>query len=349
VFQYLADVPLSQTTFFDDVTSDHLQEAMVTDGWIGPPDDDAATFPGGPLRHPCVVASSFLAGHNRQMVCFSEPGTTHAWPAAYYAPHSERIIKTLSRGPDLVVLTDGHPYVYTGVHPSAMSPLKLAESVPLAHPDAAIEVQGYVFFASQSGLFSIGPDNRIEKVSHAWFLDEQWAALDPTTMRFYQHRNYLLIDCAGDVLTGPRLLAVNVADIEQAPRWFDINIQAGWTGTGLDQLYYVPDGSSTLYRFNEGSAMPYRWRSADYSFHEPKSFSCIRVRVSGDVDPIVTVRARRHDGFYFEHSFTYPASRHPWRYLPGGFRGEVWSVEISGTAIVRSVELAQSPGELTHV
>lgn len=109
VFQFLAEVAFGTAIYYDQTFSGDLQEPIISDGWLPPPNTDTTLYPNGTMEKVVVMGTETLVGHNKRLVCFAEPDAAHAWPVDYYKVFSEEIITIQSAGANVVVLTDSHP------------------------------------------------------------------------------------------------------------------------------------------------------------------------------------------------------------------------------------------------
>lgn len=339
VYQFVAEVPIEDTQYIDRIPSSDLAEAIFTDSWIGPPDDNAALFPNGPLQHICVVGEAFLCGHNKKMVCFSEPRTTHAWPAEYYHLFQEKVIRTVTYGGDVIVLTDDTPYSIQGVHPSSMSRVRLAEPAPCINPDAVCVVAGSVFYAGDRGLYAISGTS-VQLVSDALYDVSQWQALNPKTMRFSRHQNLLHIHLDSGVT-----LVLDPVNPTNGISTLSLDFQATHTDPETGNLHYS-DSSGDVYKHDSAADRDsISYESKHYRFFDAIAFNYGRVRANKyPVD--VTIHARRLSGTKWSYTKTVTNDR--FFQLPVRSQMIEWWIEVNGDVDIRAVGLSTSLQELTN-
>lgn len=337
VYQFLADVPITEGTYVDRTVSSDLQEALTTEDWLGPPDDNVTYFPNGPLRHICVVSEAFLCGHNSKMVCFSEPRVSHAWPTDYYMVFSETCVRTVNYGPDVVLLTDDHPYIISGVHPASASRMRLGQPAPCVNPEAAIEVAGSVFFAGKRGLYVI-EGTSVQLVSDTFFTAKQWRNLKPEQMMFGRHHENLLIR-----LWDGRVLAFDPTNPTGGFTTLIIDCKSMYTDPESGGLIFS-DTNGELFEFDAADTfMPVRYESKHYRFHQPMNMYAARVRANKyPVD--VTIVGERRNGDQYDYTKTVEADT--FFYVPTKSDTVEWFFRVNGDVDIRSIGLATSIQEL---
>ncbi len=337
LYQYVNEVPVTAGTYVDRLISARLQEAARTQSWTGPPDDDTALYPSGPLRNLCTVSEAFLCGHNKHTVCFSEPGVTHAWPVDYYQVFSERVVRAIPYGSDVAVLTDEFPYILTGVHPSSMGRMKMPTPAPCINEDAVAVVAGAVIYAGERGLYALS-SNGVELISEGLYDLRQWRNLKPETMKFYVYGDVLFIR----VDTG-KVLVFDASNSAGGVADFGTTIKAGFTDT-TDGKFYFLDEANQLQEF-EGSSvrLPVSYESKHFRFHSPVNF--IYGRVRAEKFPItITFKSVTVGGT--EKTFTKTVTDDRFFYLPAGSIMTEWWVEVSGRVKIRSIALATTLEEV---
>ena len=341
VFQFLAEVPLATTSYVDRTPSSQLGEEMITDDWFGPPDDNTSLYPNGPLRHIGAHPSGFMFGHTKHELAFSEPGTTHAWPVRYQQSVREEIVTCCLTGGDIVVLTKGVPYVFNGLSPAAMSPVRIPEPLPCVSQDAVVEVNGTVFYASKNGLVAVS-GNSAQVVSSGFFRDVDWRALNPATMRFGQYDDKVFI-----YRTGQTTLIFDPVNPDDGLRFLDLNPVVYTTEEGTGDLLYVAvgDATRTVKKFNDvlNSPMSLTYVSKEYRLPSPTAFAFCKV-LSDTYPFTLTVYARKTNGTVTSRAFSVTSSK-PFA-LPSGFLADAWWFGVTGSPQIHSVVLAHSKSEV---
>lgn len=187
-YQFVKEFDLSRTTR-DEVLSADLGEIIPSTTWDPPPTgmDGITAMPNG-----------MMVGFKGRNLHFCEPYYPHAYPPEYDRAIDYEIIGIASFGNSVAVMTEGWPYIITGVHPRNVNvrPIKVNLSCVSA---ASIATDGNkVYFASSEGLVEI--DDTGARVVTKQFADkEDWALYSPTTMvgSFYEGRYYGFYDFSG--------------------------------------------------------------------------------------------------------------------------------------------------------
>ena len=73
VFQFVAEVNMSATTYEDSSDNADLEEIIPSTYWIAPPDDDTNLYPDGPMKGLTALPNGVFAGFTGKRICFSEP------------------------------------------------------------------------------------------------------------------------------------------------------------------------------------------------------------------------------------------------------------------------------------
>lgn len=344
VYQFVGEAEASGGVFLDNLPAGDLADPPFSDDWIGPPDLDVAMHPNGPMRKVIDVGSSFLAGHNDRMVCFSEPGTTHAFPVSYYQVFAETLVTICSAGSDIVVLTNSTPYRLSGAHPSALSPTRLATPAPCVSERAVTEVAGMVFFATRNGMFAID-GYELVNVSSQYMTEEEWQAIGPETMIFSNYDGRVFMHAPAVAKT----FVYDPGTPDDGFRTVGVNPQATAQLEDSNDLVFVPTGASAISVFDSApsSFMAFEWRSKVYQTNDPVVLSY--GKVSANSYPVTVVfNMRKLDGV--NASFTKVVANDRFFPLPFSNRSRHWwcsatSTEGAVRPEIRSIQLASSPEE----
>lgn len=344
VYQFVDEVPIHTKEYVDKHLSKDLQEAIYTDNWIGAPDDNIELFPNGPMRNVLMHPAGFLVGHNKHELVFSEPYTTHAFPADYHQAVAETIVGIALAGNDVFVGTNSAPRIFSGVHPASMSPVRLPEPWPCVSPQAVKEVGGRIFYASSVGLVAVSGYTQ-EVVSRDFIADHQWLAMKPATMRFAEYEGRLIIftEDAGTWL-------FDTARIAEGFRRLDFNADVYFNDAWTNELVYSINNNTRdtaiLYSFgrNKTDRMPLRFISRVIKQPFPCNFPFVKVRANKY--PVEFTIYVWNDNILRQEQ---KVVLHGPNYGLTGLRGRYtrWQFVFEGKPEIRSVELATNPTELS--
>lgn len=344
-YQFLTDIDLTlgATQFVDDVFTGDLLESPLNEDWVGPPDTNVTLYPNGPLEKIIPVAGEFLAGHNERILCFSEPGATHAWPVEYYKVQQERIVTISTAGANIVVLTDGFPYVVTGVHPSTMSTTRLADQVPCASALGVAEINDAVYYVAENGLYKVD-GFRVMNVLGEYMTESEWKALGPSSIRLSTYDDRLFISSELMGIT----YVLDPQNLMDALRTVSVDPQCVVQLEDTSGLAFIKRGTNKLVEFDAHGTefMAVDWKSKVYQSPTPVNYACARVR-SKSFPVTVSFRCDHSD----VHTYTKEVTSDEWFWLDLPHRATKWWVQVSSTAGVTrpeifNIQLASSPEEV---
>jgi hypothetical protein len=266
-YAFVAEIPLAQTSYTDDLRAEALGSAIATIGWTPPPTN---------LKGIVSMAGGLLAGFVGNTVYFSEPYYPHAWPVRYSLNVPHQIVGLGAMGSTLVVMTDLYPFIITGTTPGAMSVEKASIPEPcVSKRSIAVDETG-VIYASPNGLVNIGRGAQ-GVVTNNLFRRDEWQEFAPTTLvgAVFEGRYFGFFQSP---TRGNRCLILT-RDDTPALALFD----AAALGTHVDirnaKLYYVALSDGKIYEADADDAVPfnYQWMSKRFALPSATSFSALKV------------------------------------------------------------------------
>jgi len=320
IYQFVADLPASASSYTDEIFSEQLGRALPSVEWDMPDPRmvGLTALPGG-----------ILAGFFGNTLCFSESYLPHAWPVGYQLAFSDDIVAIGATSSGLVVATTGQPYLVTGSSPDAMAPIRLDVDQPCVAARSLVDMGEYVLYASPEGLVAAaGGDARVATAQV--FSKDQWQALQPETIHAYRHDGrYLAFYAGGCFIFTPG----------EGVEFFDVSAGGGYYDIADDRLYLIQGGAITAW--GQGEPMTYTWRSRLHELPPGSAgFSCAKVIAR---DYPVTLRLFADGETILEHAVD---DAQLFR-LPGGFTlSRDWEIELEGVHEIHSVQIATSPTEL---
>jgi hypothetical protein len=330
-FQFLAEIPVAQTTFTDTTSQAALGEILPSEDWVAPP----AT-----LRGLKMMANNVSLGFLENTLYLSEPNLPHAWPHQVAVDH--KIVGVGTFGQAAVVLTESYPYVVTAVDPAAATSEKLALPQACVSEDSIVDTGNSVIYASPDGLVQIGSGG-IDIVTKNLFTKEKWQEYNPTSIRatIYENR-YMAFFTKADGTRG--ILVFDFSGQGATLTTADINLTVPVTATyhdaKTDTLYMAQGGN--IVRYDAGSPINYQWRSKSFRMPYSLNFGFGQV-ISGTYPMTMKIYA---DGVLKQTKTV--TSGEAFR-LPSGFRALDWSFEVSGAGRVTQVCISTSIEELKQV
>lgn len=324
-WQFIADVPLANAGWTDNVPLGEEGEELISMDWVPPP----------VLSQMVPMASSFVAGFTKNTLCYSEGRLPHAWPEGYRYPLNYQIVGLKPTQNGLLIATSGKPYWAFGADPASAIPVELDANHPCLSARSLVDMGGYVIYASNDGLVAVAGQD--VKVVSAEFID-----------RFTWLRDFAPASIVAFAYEGRYVFSVGNV-------WwaFDPADGGGFsTLTGLAvlpnvlrQAYYDAKRDVTVLLNTSGVAYDvlakqgstFTWKSKTFET-PPVSFA--RARVLSTAYP-VTLRVHG-DGVVNAYTV---ANEQPVA-LRGGRRARTWQLEVTGTGRVTDVTVAQSPQEV---
>ena len=374
-FQFVGEVAFSATTFNDDKDGDELGEILPSDGWIPPPNGingDVNKSATGALQGLTPLSNGILAGFTGNRLCLSEPFLPHAWPISYRITIEDTIIGIASSSQGVIVLTEGFPFVVTGVDPSAMSATKIDLAQACINKNSIVDMGEFVLYAAPDGLVAIsGNQGRI--VSQGLISPSQWASdFKSSTIKAFRYENkYVAFYEDSGAFKGwvydPTAPEAAFSTLTQSNE-----VVGGYYEDKSGKLYIIKDfASGTNRKYCEYEAgtdknsmtfkskvfvTPYptsfNWISVDAETY-PASASGVTpvtVKVFGD-GTLIAHYVLTKSGNVFTQATTVPGSisnatlQEPIMRLPAVVAKE-WEVQVAGTQTVNEICIAQSIEEV---
>lgn len=366
-YYYVAEQSISTTTFQDTVldstvTANNILESGL---WTPPPSD---------LQGCVAMPNGILAGwSNETEIWFCEPYRPHAWPASYAISVPYKIVGMGVMGTSLVILTEGYPYIATGVTPSSMTLAAASICEPCISRGSIVSGPDGVFYASANGLVAIAPGSA-KVVTSEIMTRQDWNALGPYnfTAALYGNayvafaKDTSLSDSSGDngILIDPTSPNVIFQHL-RFPSTVKQVIQDEYTSN-----VYVLSGT-TVYEWDDrstGAQLPYLWRSKVFQFPCKQQF--VAAMIFFDVPATVTAKptettrnTAQPQNFDATKQYfimrVYADSRlvltreviHSGELIkiPSGFKANFWQFEVEGQVVISNIQVATSTKELGSV
>lgn len=175
-FHLVGEFPAAVTRFVDSLGNLDLGEPLTTMVFAPPPED---------LAH--LVAEpngTQLAGASGRDLWFCEPHEFHAWPDRYRLRLDDTVVALAWTDAGLFVATDGHPYWIASSANEAgeREVFRMPESLPCVSGRSMVVLpSGGAMYASRGGLILL-QGRQCQRVSHAYWGDDDFASLRPETM-----------------------------------------------------------------------------------------------------------------------------------------------------------------------
>jgi hypothetical protein len=244
ILQFVAELPMDQTSFIDTVRAVDLGEELLTDTWIMPPSDMFGLV---------ACHNGMLAGISGNLVCVSVPFQPHAYPVD-----------------TIVVLTKGRPSVIYGAEPESMRVAPIESPYPCLNPHGVVTIGEAAIYPSTVGLVYLPVRGAARIITEGLLEREEWARYNPETIIATEHHGKYLgfyEDEEGDVrsfLLDPR---------SRVSSWTDLDLEADacCTDEQTGNAMFMEPGSNDVYLFDPvtGDQMEFRWRSKTFTTQRP--------------------------------------------------------------------------------
>lgn len=330
-YQFVAEVPVANTSYSDLVRQPDLGEVIPAIQWEAPPSD---------MKGLTSMANGIFVGFSGRDVCFSEAFMPHAWNSLNRLTVDEDIVGIGAYGQSVVVLTESFPYMISGIDPAAMSMQKMSLQQACVSKRSIVEMGNGVMYASPDGLVMVGSGG-VQMLTSKIISQDQWQAYKPESIHAYIHEGrYHAFYNTGSV-SGEMVFTLDGSDAIMAVS--SQTTTAGHVVPTADSLYIV-EGSNIVKMDKASTKKTYSWKSKVYENKQPLNFSVGQV-IADSYSSALTMKVYA-DGS-LKHTQTVTNDK-PFR-LPSGFIARDWYVVLEGTAKITMAAIAQSSSELKSV
>lgn len=340
-------------TFVDDFNYRSLLNILSSNEYDPPPEN---------LQGVTVVQNNIMVGFVGNDVYFTEPNKFHAWPDKYKISLEYNIVGMVGLGSDLLVMTDGYPYVISGSDPAVMSTSRFSTIYPCLSKRSIVQTDGGVMYATHEGLALASFAGGVQIATVAAHSPDTWnLALNPSTITaaFYDSM-YFGSHSTGSFIYRKGQDPQAIGDfVDHAPIF-----TATWFDPKSGYLYYVTGTNGDIVRWDDPSQpnTQYTWKSKVFVSQEPFNMGAARVVAdyegttlsptwgAYDVawsasellwDVIEPISFKLYADRVLQFSTT-RASSDVFR-LPAGYKTDTYEIEVAGTVRVRSIHLGETP------
>lgn len=327
-YQLVATIPVANTTYNDSLANASLGVVIPSTNWDAPPTDMAGL---------CLHPGGFMIGFSGKNLCVSEPYLPHAWPVCNRIPMESNIVAVGVFGTSIVVtLEDDMPVIVTGENPSAMSVEKLEIGQTCVSKRGLVDMGYAILYPAPDGLMSVGLSN-ISMPSREIMSRENWQDLVPSSFHAYLHDSQYVAFYNDGSTTKGFIFNPETKDLV----FIDTYATAGFSDPETGKLYLQVGDNIVEWEGGTGS-MTYTWKSKPFRAKVPTNLGV--GQVFADSYP-VTMKVYAEG--VLKHTQT--VLNDDFFRLPSGFRAVDWQLELTGTANVNVVLLANSAAELGAV
>jgi hypothetical protein len=248
------------------------------------------TPPPAGLQGVVMMANGIAAGFtNEREVWFSEAYLPHAWPAPYAITVDYPIVGLTANGTSLNIITEGSPFIATGVTPDTITVGKIVANEPCIGRGSIISAGEGAYYASPNGYILLNTGGTTN-ITIQIFEKEFWYTLLPNQLVSGRYGMSIasFIKESSDT-------TINGAVIDNT----DTNVPFSYINTAAPilnamtdelsgQLFYITD--QHVFQWNPpngGSLWPYVWKTKKFRFTFPQQFKAFMVLF--DIPPEITV------------------------------------------------------------
>jgi len=224
-----------------------LGEICPSINWSTPNDDLE-----GLIGLPNGIMAAFIGNK----LYFSEPYLPHAWPTTYFITFDYKIVGIAPMGASIVVLTEGNPYLVSGVHPTEMTAQKYEAYWPCRSKRSIKATPWGIVYSANEGYVLIdqnGPQNLLQKILTA----NQWLDYDPESIiaDYFYNKIFIFYNSA-ELGKGGFIYLIDQAEMT------DLDFYIECSTYGEDGNYYVVKRENPL----ETDLLLYQWEGDQYNY-----------------------------------------------------------------------------------
>lgn len=322
---FVAELAANTASWVDDV--EETEEVAETDGHL-PPEDFLGIFD---------LGNGITIGWKGRDVHLSDVGFPAAFPVKYMLRTNSDVVGVGVTGGFGIVLTTGSPYLLSAQTPESATFAELQYAAPCLSMRSICSTELGVIFASTDGLMQISSGGVLSNLTEGILSREQWQELDPGNTICVVHDGKVYGFAYGSE-SGWMLDMKKQGIVEIS---LPVAISDAHVDDEGDRLVLL-DANESVGDFGAGSALEFRWKSAEWLFSRATAFSVARVIGDQDGAHPASLKVWK-DGqlFYTKDGIT---NSRPF-IIPRGLYLSA-QYEISGTAKVRVVHLASDVEEL---
>ncbi len=237
---------LGTNTYVDNLTDAQLGVPLPSDGWELPPVDGKSII---------SLPNGLTALISNNQICISPVGIAHAFPensegaATYRYPTDTPGVALGNIDSTLIALTEGYPYIASGVDPTSFSMGKLEKSYGCVNGRSSAYLRQYgVIYASTTGLMCIAGAG-LRNMTQAYFTQDDWDFVNPASIvaTVRDDRYFGFCQPIDGTIRG---FVFDPKEEGQAWSWFDLSPNLDWDQVPADG-YYTDDTTGVTYMIQQ--------------------------------------------------------------------------------------------------
>jgi hypothetical protein len=337
-FEIEQDTPAfnySTGTFTDNVADANLGEVLPTELYEGIPDG---------LQGLVGLTSGIFAGFVGNELCMSEPYQPHAWPDEYRMSFDYNVVGIGFFGSNIIVLTEGIPYLVFGVNPEDMQKQRLQGFYPCISKRSIANTPKGVIYASYEGLILVDHDGP-KNITFDYLTPGDWEAFDPATIhgQFYNGKYFgFYTGGGGFILDIENGLFTTIYDYHKAQY---VSISEGKYYT-IRTDYFTDVTTIEEWEGDIYNRMHFTWKSKKFILTQNTGFTCARVIIDKEMYDQVLEYLEVNQYLAAQNATAWATEdlEDPWNYGDGtAANNMMWNTtEYNGSALVNfnSIEIS---------
>lgn len=232
-----------------------------------------------------VMAGGFLAAFDGSDIYFSDAYLPYSWPTKYRMAIDFDVVGLAAIGNDLLVMTEGHPYLISGSHPEMLTQTKLNVNQSCVSKRGICRATGSILYPSPDGLIAMSAGGHATIATEQFFSRREWQEIDPASMIAVSHDDKVFaFTSVGGYVFAFGAGGQTVTTLDETPGALYSDLEG-------DNLYLCLDkgAESVLYLWEGDTENPktLKWRSKQFTYPRTITFKVVRIRAD---DYPVTLR-----------------------------------------------------------
>ncbi len=360
----LGPVTITDSALDADITG-HL--ILSTVGFSKPPDG---------LQGVVMMANGIAAGFtNQREVWFSAAYLPYAWPPQYALTVDYPIVGLTANGTSLNIMTEGSPFIATGVTPDTMTIGKITANEPCVSRGSIVSAGEGAYYASPNGiqLLNTGGTTNVtqeiyEKEFHSFLEPQTWASAKYGSSYAGFIKGPLIPASDGGGYSGFVLDSV-VPNVPFTYIRFPTQVVNAYSDELSGQIFGLML-NRTVMQWNPAQGVPgsttlrpWQWKTKKFRFTSPQQFKAFTVIFDVPPEVTFTLGARNNNqAQIYDPTKQYLIVRvfadgnevvvrevqqsREVILIPGGFKAELWEFQFEGIIAMRFFKVASSIKEL---
>jgi hypothetical protein len=258
-----AEIPVAQTS------------VALTNPSVGIALPTLENDPPPPNLHSLIaLPNGALAALSGNLLCFSEIGQPHNWPNAYRYGFPATGIALGAVGNNVVILTDGTPFLATATVPAAVSLAPIETFAPCVSKASVVDIGSGILYASHDGLYlaQAGP---VALITQQLYSKTTWERLRPTTFAACHHQGtyfarHQRLDGADQIFSLDTREPDSTVQIDDQP---DAWCSSPWDG----HLYFAKGSAIYQWDANTLQAKTLFWQSKEFVLPNAQNMGAAQV------------------------------------------------------------------------